>query len=186
MSNQEVKVVVVDELPEKSLHFKDFKKNDELVKETIGKLLLVSHSNSLIKINRPKALDDLLTWTKTFIKESEITPDVEISNPTKKVYQIHQYTDDKDIYFFTNVHRFDTTKFNAKFPVEGKYPYVWNPETGERKPYYYASTANELAITLNPLESLLLVFEDEKPSEKALVMHMIKLKIPKLLMEIGL
>jgi hypothetical protein len=160
------KIVIVDGLPEKALHFTDFQKNDELVKQTMERLL-VNYPDSFIKTNQPDALDALLPWTKTILEESKINPDVVISNPTKQVYQMHQYTENKDIYFFTNVHRFDAIAFQAKFPVEGKYPYLWNPETGERKPYYYVSNANELAITLNPLESLLLVFEDEKPNKKA-------------------
>jgi len=164
------KVVVIDELPKKALHFTDFQKNDELVKQTM-ELLLANYPGSFINTNHPDALDALFLWTKNYLDQSEITPDVVISNPTKKVYQIHQYTPNKDIYFFTNIHRFETTTFNAKFPVEGKYPYVWNPETGERKSFYFVLNANELAITLNPLESLLLVFEDEKPSEEAAVMN---------------
>jgi len=160
------KVVVVDHLPEKSLHFKDFEKNDNIVKSTLDKLL-AENPKSFIQVKEPKSLDDLLPWTQQILKQSEIAPDVVISNPTKKVYQLHQFTEDKDIYFFTNIHRFETTNFDAKFPVEGKYPWVWNPETGERTPYYYASKTNELSIALNPLESLLLVFEDEKPSVKA-------------------
>ncbi|MGB5419389.1 glycosyl hydrolase [Algibacter sp.] len=160
------KVVVVDGLPEKSLHFTDFQKNDELVKQMM-EMLLTKHPDSFIKLNQPDTLEELLPWTKNILEQSGLNPDVAISNPTKKVYQIHQYTDDKDIYFFTNVHRFETTTFHAKFPVEDKYPWVWNPETGELKPHFYASNANELAIVLNPLESLLLVFEDEKPTKKA-------------------
>ena len=160
------KVVVVDGLPEKALHFTDYQKNDAVVKEILQSVL-ANHPDSFIKINEPKSLNEILPWTKNFLEQSGLNPDVVISNPSKKVYQMHQYIEDKEIYFFTHVHRFETTTFHAKFPVEGKYPYLWNPETGKRKPYYYASNANEIAITLNPLESLLLVFEDEKPSKKA-------------------
>lgn len=160
------KVVVVDGLPKRSLHFTDFQKKDDLVKQTM-ELLLANHPESFVKTNQPEALEELLPWTKNIIEQTEINPDVTISNPTKKVYQIHQYTNDKDIYFFTNVHRFNKASFHAKFPVDGKYPYEWNPETGERKPFYYASNANELHIHLNPLQSLLIVFEDEKPTKKA-------------------
>ena len=158
------KVVVIDKLPKQSLHFKDFDKNDSRVKEIIEKIL-VEKPNSIIQIKQPNSLAQLFTWTENLLKKSEVTPDVVIDNPTKKVYQIHQYTKDKDLYFFTNVHRFTSANFNAKFPVKHKYPYVWNPETGERKPFYYAKNTNELSISLKPLESLLLVFEDEKPIE---------------------
>ena len=159
------KVVIVDELPVKSLHFSDFKKNDALVKSTMEEAL-VNNPDSFINLKRPESLDKLFSWTQDLIKQSEITADVIISNPSEKVYQIHQYTADKDIYFFTNIHRYETSNFEAKFPINGKYPWLWNPETGERTPYYYESNSNELSITLNPLESLLLIFEDEKPTDK--------------------
>lgn len=161
------KVVVVDELPTKSLHYADFYKNDAQVK-AIMEGLLASHTNSFIRIKQPKSIENLLSWTKEFLNKSGVAPDVLINNPTKKVYQIHQYTEDKDIYFFTNIHRHDVASFNAKFPVEDKYPYLWNSETGERIPLYYARNTNELQISLNPLESLLLVFEEEKPANKAI------------------
>ena len=161
------KVVVIDELPKKSLHFKDSDKNDTKVKE-IMENLLAKNPNAFIQVNQPKSLENIMTWSKHFLEKSAIAPDVVISNPSKKVYQIHQYTKEKELYFFTNVHKFDTAKFKADFPVKGKYPYVWNPETGERESFYYTKNANELEISLNPLESLLLVFEDEKPIEKPL------------------
>ncbi len=159
------KVVVIDKLPTKSLHFKDADTNDTQVK-MIMERLLAENPKSLIKTEQPKSLKNVFTWTKSFLEESKINPDVLISSPTNKVYQMHQYTKDKNVYFFTNIHKFDSTKFDAKFPVEDKYPYVWNPETGERRPFFYAKNPNELQISLDPLESLLLVFEDEKPIEK--------------------
>lgn len=161
------KVVVIDGLPKKSLHFKNSDENDSKVKEIIESLL-TENPNTFMQIEKPKPLENLLSWTENFLKKSEISPDVIISTPTKKVYQIHQYTRDKDIYFFTNIHKYKTTEFDATFPIENKYPYVWNPETGERKPIYYAEKSNELHISLNPLASLLIVFEDEKPIENIL------------------
>ncbi len=161
------KVIVIDQLPLKSLHYSEYQKNDDLVKNTMTGLL-ANYPESVIQVKQPESIDALFNWTKDVLKTTELEADVVISNPTENVYQIHQYTDDKDIYFFTNVHRYSTTSFDAKFPVDGKYPYIWNPETGVKIPYYFASNSNELSVTLNPLESLLLVFEDEKPLEKAI------------------
>lgn len=158
------KVIVVDELPKKSLHYTDYQKNDDLVKRIMEELV-ANYPKSIIKVSQSNSLNDLFSWTQDMLRQSEIKADVVISNPTKKVYQIHQYTKDKEVYFFTNVHKFDDVKLNVTFPVEGKYPYVWNPETGKRKPYHYQSKSNKLSIELNPLESLLLVFEDEEPKE---------------------
>lgn len=159
------KVVVIDEIPLKSLHFLNYEKNDEIVKTTM-KTAFENYSESFINLKRPKSLDELFSWTQNLLEKSKIKADIEINNPSRKVYQIHKYTDNKDIYFFTNVHRYDAATFEAIFPVEGKYPWIWNPETGERISYHFDSNANELSVTLEPLESLLLIFEDEKPKTK--------------------
>ena len=160
------KVICIDQLPLKSLHFSEYQKNDDLVNTTMTSLL-EKYPKSLIQVKRPKSIDALFNWTNAILKKTQLEADVAINHPSENVYQIYQYTDDKDIYFFTNVNRYKTSSFDAKFPVDGKYPYIWNPETGEKTPYYFVSNSNELSVTLNPLESLLLVFEDEKPLKKA-------------------
>jgi len=159
------KVVVVDHLPAQSLHFKDYKESDLLVKNTIENLVS-TYPKSFVQLDGPESLNELFPWTKNMLNSSEVTPDVAIDNASKNIYQMHQYTQDKEIYFFTNVHRYKSTTFGAKFPIDGKYPWVWNPETGEKAPYHFASNPSELSISLKPLQSLLLVFEDEKPKVK--------------------
>ncbi|WP_418262512.1 glycosyl hydrolase [Flavobacterium faecale] len=158
------KVIVVDQLPSKSLGFGNYKKNDQLVNTTLNEALS-KYPQSFIHTDAPQSLNDLRKWTYSFLTKSGLAPDVHISEPSSKVYQIHQTTSEKDIYFFTNIHRFESTRFETKFSVKGKHPYVWNPETGERKPFYYASKPNELSINLAPLQSLLIVFENDKPEE---------------------
>ncbi|MGB5942927.1 MAG: glycosyl hydrolase [Leeuwenhoekiella sp.] len=158
------KVVVVDQLPVKSLNFIDYKENDNSVK-VMMESLVEKYPESILIIDGPESLDNLFVWTKDVLNKTGLAPDVTIDTPHEYVYQMHQYTGDKVVYFFNNSHRFKTSAFDATFPIEGKYPYVWNPETGERKPYAYTDNSNKLNIELNPLESLLLVYEDEKPKE---------------------
>ena len=156
------KVIVIDQLPDQSLGFNNYRENDYIVKSTMENMV-ANYPQTLIQTTSPESLDQLMAWVESFIILSGIAPDVRISHPSVKVYQIHQYTEDEDIYFFTNIHRFESTSFEAEFPVEGKYPYLWNPETGERTAYYYNSSPDVLKINLEPLQSLLLVFENEKP-----------------------
>ena len=173
------KVVVVDELPMKSLRFIDYQKNDDLVKKTMEELI-ANYPKSMILVKSPKNFKTLFSWTQKILQQSAIDADIDISSPTSKVYQMHQYTKDKEIYFFNNVHRFETTDFSAIFPVSDKYPWIWNPETGEKTPYYYKTKPNQLNISLKPLESLLIVFEDEKPTEKG-IEHQYQIKKTKVI-----
>ena len=158
-------VVVIDQLPTKSLNFTAYKENDLIVKTTMENSV-TKHPKSFIQFNRPKSLDNLFGWTKSMLQKTQISPDVLIDGSSKNVYQIHSYTEDKEIYFFTNINRNEIASFGAKFPVTKKYPWIWNPETGERSPYHFTSDPSKLNISLKPLQSLLLVFEDDKPTDK--------------------
>lgn len=158
------KLVVIDELPVTSVHFTDYQKNDKEVK-MIMESIVENHSQLIINVEGIKDIKNLFNWTKDLLEKTGVKPDVVIDTPVDYVYQIHQYTNKKIVYFFNNSHRFKEASFNATFPIKGKYPYIWNPETGERKPYTYKTNPNELNIELKPLESLLLVFENEKPKE---------------------
>ncbi|RED47870.1 glycosyl hydrolase [Seonamhaeicola aphaedonensis] len=156
------KIVVIDGLPDKSLGYGDYQANDALISRIMTDIQS-NYTSSIISVNSPNSIEKLFSWTEEVLKKSQLSPDVEISNPSKNVFQIHQNTSKEIIYFFTNINRYETSSFKAKFPFQNKYPYLWNPENGERKPYYFETSSNELDISLEPLQSLLLVFEDEKP-----------------------
>lgn len=115
----------------KSLHYSDYKKNDTIVKNTMEEAL-ANNPEPFINLKKPESLEVLFSWSKDLLKKSGIAPDVVISNPSEKVYQIHQYKEDKEVYFFTNIHRFDTVSFEATFRQNGKYPWLWNPERDRR------------------------------------------------------
>jgi hypothetical protein len=154
-------VIILDSVPSQSLHYQNAEENDKMVRE-IFENLLKNHAGSVFQLSGPKTEDDLMHWTLEMLQKTSLKPDVKISRPDKDVYQIHQYTADKKIYFFTNVHRYNAASFKATFPVKDKYPWVWNPETGEKTGFPYGSDPSELQIELGPLESLLLIFENEK------------------------
>jgi hypothetical protein len=75
------------------------------------------------------------------------------------MYQIRKKAGDLDIYFFTNTNRLKPMSFNASFPTGNKIPWVWNPETGTRSVYPYGNQMDQFNIQLQPLQSLLLVFD---------------------------
>jgi len=162
------KIVVIDQLPTRSLQMQDQVKQDAMVKTALEKLM-TENSASVTQVARPEAMTGLLEWTQGMLGRSGVAPDVAIENACSHVYQIHQSTADKDIYFFANVSRVSPASFGASFSVSGKYPWVWDPETGERAPYPHESESGKLRITLKPLHSLLLVFENEKPNARPTV-----------------
>ncbi len=158
------KLVIVDDLPGRSLHLKGHEENDRKVQQ-VFEALLDNYSSSVIRVKSPANMNHLMRWTDDFLQRMDLEPDVWISQPNKDVYQIHQTSDDKMIYFFTNVNRRDSAEFAAKFPVEDKIPYIWDPETGTREVFPYGSEPEIIDIGLPPLKSMLIVYE--KGNEKS-------------------
>jgi hypothetical protein len=92
-----------------------------------------------------------------------------IDTPNSHIYQNHYQYGDQDIFFFVNHDQTETISFNATFPTENKIPWQWNAETGERWIFPFTDSPDQLLITLEPLESLLLVFESDSNGEPRMI-----------------
>ncbi len=155
------KLILIDSIPYQSLSFKDAEKNDKIVAD-IFKKLQKEHSAQLTIIESPEQGSNVLKWTENLINQSGIEKDVKMSIADPGLYQIYQKKDQKDIFFFTNTYRAKSLDYEAEFDCENKTPWIWNPETGERNVFPYENTSTKLNIQLDPLESLLIVFEPGK------------------------
>ena len=89
---------------------------------------------------------------------------MDISNPDKFVSQVYYRSSDKDIFFFSNYSATKEHVLKAKFSVQDKNAWLWNPETGER--FLYPLQNNESDIHLGPGESRLIVFDGEQGGQK--------------------
>jgi len=169
------KLVTIEEVPDRSLSFQNSDENDVIVQQVFAQLK-ADFPDRFFKVSVPESEDDLLPWTLELFGKINIQKDVEIDLPDRAVYQIHKKEGEKDIWFFANSSRVKTSAFKAVFPTGEKTPWIWNPEDGSRSVFPYDKNKNELNIELNPLQSLLLVFEPdmeeepgkpfEKPGEK--------------------
>ncbi len=166
-------LLIVDRKPERSAHMEDADSNDSLVSQVFLELI-ADYPDQVFLTVAPKNHSTLNEWTWELLRKLPIRPDVEIANPDPDVYQIFQTARDKDIFFFTNVHRKDSAEIDASFPMANGNACIWDPETGERWRYPVGQEQKDLHIDLPPLRSLLLVFEtgareaDALPSENKL------------------
>ena len=110
--------------------------------------------------------EDMVGWYRDVQAQYALTPDVKISAPVDFVSQMHYVSAGRDIFFFTHYGPQDAHTFEATFARNGKQPWIWNPETGERTPYPTSDATNVLTMTLGPSESRLIVFE--APSSKSI------------------
>lgn len=157
------KLIFVGKEPYKSPGYKDHQANDEKVKQTIGHIRQ-SYPSQIFKVEAPA---ETVPWFRQIQQQCDIVPYMKIDAPSPYVSQIRHQTEDKDIYFITNCNPEDEIRIQATFPDNGKTPWLWNPETGERSPYPSASNS-VLQINLGPASSQLIVFEKVEASKVVL------------------
>lgn len=158
------KLVIVDGVPRRSLAMRDAGAGDLTVQRVFADLVK-DHPAGVFRFNGPQSEAELLSWTTGVLAKTGIGTDVTIDRPDKSVYQIRKAAGSLDIYFFTNTNRLKPKSFQAVFPTGKKLPWIWNPETGTRSVYPYGKSRNELAIELQPLQSILLVFDPDTTGE---------------------
>lgn len=154
------KLIAIDEIPHRSLSKQNATENDSIVRNSFIEIEQ-SYPDNLFKMNTPSSKDKLLSWAIDLLKEIDIKTDVAIEKPDKNVFQIRKILDQKDIYFFCNSNRTEPVLLKAIFPTGKKTPWIWNPEDGTRRVFPFDKIKNELMIELQPLQSLLLVFDPD-------------------------
>lgn len=155
------KLVIIGKMPMRSLSMLNADDNDKTVKDVFLKMIM-NNPDKVFPLRSPQTEDELLPWVAEMLEKIKIETDVKISKPDDGLFQIRKLAGEIDIYFFTNTNRFASVSFDAVFPTNDKTPWVWNPEDGSRRVFSYLSNKNELNIELQPLQSLLLVFDPDK------------------------
>jgi hypothetical protein len=134
----------------------------------IHDLAFVSGINQFICTEQnsgPKSRIDRNARLSAVFRNSQLNlnPAVIISPANPNLCFINYFAYDRDIFFFTNVGRTLPLSFNAQFETGDKIPWLWDPETGNRNLFHYGSSKNSLDIELDPLDSILIVFEPNLP-----------------------
>lgn len=100
----------------------------------------------------------LVRFATEMLGRTGLTPDVKFANPQRTVSQIHQRDGERALYFIANSDEDAAAQVEASFPGAKGRPYVWDPETGGRKPLEL-SQGGTTSLQLPPLGSALIVFE---------------------------
>jgi len=156
------KIVFIEHVPKRSPGWVNAAKNDEIVRNQISRALTVAGGRA-IRVNKP-ARNKLVNWTDDLLNRCDIERSVVPSEKDGRLFQIHHRAGKRDIFFFSNQNRGKALSFDATFAVKDKVPWRWNLETAERTALT-ASASNKLSIQLEPLESLVLVFEPDVPAK---------------------
>jgi hypothetical protein len=84
---------------------------------------------------------------------------VVVSAPHPDLGLVHHRAGEREIFFLANASRTESVDSVARFPTGDRRPWRWDLETGTRAPMPFSAQPDTLALHLEPLESLLLVFE---------------------------
>ncbi|MEI6603686.1 MAG: glycosyl hydrolase [Verrucomicrobiota bacterium] len=155
------KIAFVGNAPDRSAGMQNREINDEAVKNAMASAL--KQDSRLVSVIAEPGSDELLPWVTSTLERFNVRPAVRISVPHPMLFQVHQQRDGREIFLFSNQQEDQPVSFHGSFATGGLTPWCWNPETGERTVFPHGKKPDELDITLEPLASLLLVFEPAMP-----------------------
>jgi hypothetical protein len=178
------RVVFVGRSPDRAPGLKDAAVADRRVEAAVARLLL-SPAGQAVVVPAPSqglvppgdhtrgilpdgARRELLRWVLATLPPLGARPDVELAAPHEDVGLVHHRAGDRDIFFLANASRTEARDVEARFPTGESQPWRWDPETGARTKVPLSGRTDTRALHLEPLESLLLVFEPVAAKEGAL------------------
>jgi len=153
-------VIFIDKKPNRSPSLSNAKTNDKFVKNNIQKIIK-DYPQKVHFVSAPESQTALHHWIKNLLLKYNIEPAVMISEPDPDLYQMKKESRDKEIYFFVNNSNERELEFEAKFKTGNKTPFRWDPLSGEKSIFPYSHSKNHLNIKLEPLESLLIVYDNK-------------------------
>ena len=177
------RVVFVGRSPDRAPGLKDAAAADRRVEAAIARLLL-SRAGQAVVVPPPSrgllppgdhtrgvlpdgARRELLRWVLATLPPLGARPDVQLAAPHEDVGLVHHRAGDRDVFFLANASRTEARDVEARFPTGESRPWRWDPETGARTKVPLSGRTDTMALHLEPLESLLLVFEPVAAKEGA-------------------
>lgn len=148
--------------PHKSFGKQNSAARDKKVRDDIQSLKS-SYPRNVVLVPAPK--EEIIDWYAQIQLKFNITPYVKFDKPVTHVSQVHYKTGDADVFFISNYHLEKSHDFTASFNVKNKTAWLWDAETGKKYLYPYQDSKNTLKITLDPAQSMLIVFTTDTKGE---------------------
>lgn len=159
------RVFCIEKLPAKSLGFKDYKKRDAEIEAWVKKLQ--TFPDRFILVKKPED-NKFVEWYADLIEQYRLPHYLTIENPDRFFMQTRWKGEDSNTFFFmANVHMHNSYKSRITFSNEitrGRYPWVWDPDTGKR--YRLTLEDGGFELELGPAETIFIVFDTVSKGEK--------------------
>ena len=156
------KIVFIEKTPFKSPNYKNAETNDAAVKKIIDSLM---DNKNVVLFPAPK--EDVIEWYGKLQQEIDLNPYVKFDKTHKYLSQSSYQIGESSLYFIANTSLSEDIQVNAEFQVsDNLYPWIWNPETGEKLLYPTDGKNNKIQLKLPRATSVMIVFESESEGEQ--------------------
>ncbi|MBD3375718.1 hypothetical protein GF406_11835 [candidate division KSB1 bacterium] len=154
------RLIFIDRVPNQAPGYANAESNDRRVR---GALAGITNHERVAVVASPES-GRVTPWAGAQIRRMEVELNVRISNPDERLFCIEKRLDETPVVFFANLDRQRVIEFDAEFPFWTQKAWQWDPESGTRQPYPL-QTGHTCKVTLEPLQSLLLVFENDSKAD---------------------
>jgi hypothetical protein len=155
------KVFCIETFPDQSLGWNRHAERDEEVRRRVEKLK--TFSDRFVLLRKPDD-NDFVKWYPAIQRQHGLTPFVTIADPSPYVMANRYIRDDgAEVFFFINSHLHNDYRTTVAFPkttVTGKYPWVWDLDTGDRY-RIELDPQGAFEMYLGPVDSRVIVFDRE-------------------------
>lgn len=163
-ANSGGKIVFIEKVPIKSTAYDNMEVEDAKVQALINDLLNNKKENV---VQYPSPTGDLIEWYGKLQDELALNPYIKFYNAHKYLNQSSYLIGETPVFFLANTSLSEHISVKAEFQInEGLFPWIWNPETGERKRYSNNNKDKKLDLEIPHASSVLIVFEKNNVGEQ--------------------
>lgn len=155
------KIVFIGKKPFQSPGHVNKEENDEAVKVIMD---VLGRDENVIFYHAPDK--NIIQWFGQLQEEKDIQPYVRFDRPNQYLSQSSYLLGGYPMFFIANTSLSENISVRCEFLVNRKlYPWIWNPETGERVSCPTEGTGNLIQLNLPRATSVIILFEPEKTEE---------------------
>jgi hypothetical protein len=156
------RIVFVEKIPFRSPGYIDHQENDARVKEIVDGIMADQAENAAIF---PAPDGNMIGWFGRLAERFGLQPYMKIENPDPFINQVYFRAADLDIFFIAHYSVGKSYNLKVKFDIPGKVPWLWDPESGDRKKFPAEFAGGEMSLEFGPAETKLIVFDRDTAAE---------------------
>ena len=158
------KIIFIEKTPFTSPSSNNMNEENDKVNTMVDELL--NHTNGNVA-EYPSPKGDPIKWYGELQDKLGLLPYVRFNKTHKYLSQSNYRIGKNSMFFIANSSLSEHISVKAEFQVEDKlYPWIWNPETGEKHLYPTDGSNKHLNLEIPKATSLIIVFENDSKGDQ--------------------